>query len=66
MSAPQTILLLAIYDLEETRTLRYRPSGILFYFCNESVNSSILVSCLDAISQKVCHVFLPSTYLTVA
>lgn len=53
MSAAQTTLLLAIYDLEETRTLRYMPSGLLQYFCNESVNQSTLIDCLDAIAKKV-------------
>ena len=53
MSTPQTTLLLAIYDLEDARTLRCRPSGLLYYFCNESINQSILAGCLDAIAQKV-------------
>lgn len=44
---------MAVYDLEETRTLRYRPSVLLQYFCNESINSSGLVGCLEAIAQKV-------------
>ena len=53
MTTAQTTLLMAIYDLEETRTLRYRPSVLLQYFCNESINSSTLIGCLDAIAHKV-------------
>lgn len=55
MSTPQTTLLLAIYDLEETRALRFRPSNMLNYFCNESVNSSVLIGSLEAVAQKVCR-----------
>ena len=53
MTTPQTTFLLAIHDLEEARTLRYKPSGLLQYFCNVSVNDSNLISCLDNIAQKV-------------
>ena len=53
MTTAQATLLLAIHDLEEARTLRYRPSVLLQYFCNESVNSSPLISTLDAIAKKV-------------
>ena len=54
MTTAQTTLLMAIYDLEEARTARFRPSVLLQYFCNESVNSSALIGCLHAIAQKVC------------
>ncbi|WVQ84613.1 hypothetical protein IAT38_006768 [Cryptococcus sp. DSM 104549] len=58
MTTPQTTLLMAIYDLEEARTLRHKPSVILHYFCNESINQSVLVGCLDAIMQKISSTFL--------
>ncbi|KAK8853241.1 hypothetical protein IAR55_003943 [Kwoniella newhampshirensis] len=58
MSTPQTTLLMAIYDLEEARTLRSRPSVLLHYFCNESINTSPLVGCLEAIAQKISSNFL--------
>ncbi len=45
--------MIAIHDLEDTRTIRFRPSGLLKYFCNESINQSNLIGCLDAIAQKV-------------
>jgi phosphatidylinositol 4-kinase len=54
MTTAQTTLLMAIYDLEEARTSRARPSVILQYFCNESINSSSLIGCLDAIAHKAC------------
>ncbi|OCF44647.1 phosphatidylinositol 4-kinase [Kwoniella heveanensis CBS 569] len=57
MSTPQTTLLMAIFDLEEARTMRYRPSVLLQYFCNESINSSPLVGCLDAIAEKISALF---------
>lgn len=53
MSAPQTTFLLAVYDLEEVRTLRHRPSRLMQYFANQSINDSALVGCLDAIAAKV-------------
>lgn len=53
MSTPQLTLLLAIHDLEEARTMRYRSSTVLQYYCNESLNSSSLITALDAIVQKV-------------
>ncbi|ORY33464.1 hypothetical protein BCR39DRAFT_520273 [Naematelia encephala] len=58
MSAPQTTLLMAIHDLEEARTLRQRPSVMLQYFCNESINQSSLIGCLDAIASKLLDVLL--------
>jgi phosphatidylinositol 4-kinase len=53
MTTPQVTLLLAIYHLEEMRTLRYRPSVLLQYFANQSVNESVLIGSLDAIAKKV-------------
>ncbi|ODN73286.1 hypothetical protein L202_07835 [Cryptococcus amylolentus CBS 6039] len=65
MTTPQTTLLMAIYDLEEARTLRHKPSTILQYFCNDSLNSSALIGCLDAIMQKISQVFLKSLHVEV-
>lgn len=53
MTTAQTTLLIAIYDLEEARTLRCKPSVILAYFCNVSINENPLIGCLDAVAQRV-------------
>lgn len=53
MSTPQTTFLLAVYDLEEMRTLRHKPSRLMHYFANQSVTDSALVGTLDAIAAKV-------------
>ncbi|KAK4686496.1 phosphatidylinositol 4-kinase A, partial [Tremellales sp. Uapishka_1] len=58
MTTPQTTLLLAIFDLEEARTIRNHPSVILQYFSNESVNTSTLIGCLDGIAAKLSSSFL--------
>nr|XP_018260847.1 phosphatidylinositol 4-kinase [Kwoniella dejecticola CBS 10117]OBR83005.1 phosphatidylinositol 4-kinase [Kwoniella dejecticola CBS 10117] len=65
MTTPQTTLLMAISDLEEARTMRYRPSVLLQYFCNDSINESSLIGCLDAISQKISASFLKQVYSQV-
>ncbi|RXK35906.1 phosphatidylinositol 4-kinase [Tremella mesenterica] len=58
MSVPQMTFLMAIYDLENLRTLRYRPSVLLQYFSNESVNNSLLHSPLEALGNKIISNFL--------
>ncbi|WVR07656.1 hypothetical protein IAU60_004698 [Kwoniella sp. DSM 27419] len=58
MTTPQITLLMAISDLEEARTLRNRPSVLLQYFCNDSINESPLVGCLDAIAAKITSTFM--------
>ncbi|KAL1412783.1 Phosphatidylinositol 4-kinase stt4 [Vanrija albida] len=59
MSTPQLTLLIAIHDLEQTRTLRNQPSVMLSYFCNESINKSPpIVGCLSGIANKQTQVFL--------
>lgn len=59
MSTPQMTLLVAIHDLEQMRTLRCRPSVILQYFSNDSVNKSIaVVGALTGISHGLSSVFL--------
>ncbi|WRT70200.1 uncharacterized protein IL334_007194 [Kwoniella shivajii] len=65
MTTPQTTLLMAIYDLEEARTIRYKPSVLLQYFCNESINESSLIGCLDAVAQKISSVFMKKVYQEV-
>ena len=65
MTTAQTTLLMAIYDLEVTRTFRYRPSLLLQYFCNESINSSTLIGCLDAIAHKISASFLKELSMQV-
>ncbi|KAK6909388.1 hypothetical protein I203_103405 [Kwoniella mangroviensis CBS 8507] len=65
MTTPQTTLLMAISDLEEARTMRYRPSVLLQYFCNESINESPLIGSLDAIAQKITSSFMKQVYLQV-
>ncbi|KJE03847.1 phosphatidylinositol 4-kinase [Cryptococcus gattii NT-10] len=62
LSTPQITFLMAVHDLEEMRTLRHRPSVILQYFCNVSLNTSSLIGCLDAIMQKVSKSFLKQLY----
>jgi phosphatidylinositol 4-kinase len=52
-SLPQVTLLLTIWELEGTRTRLGKPSGMLLYFCNDSLNESVLVKPLDAIAGKV-------------
>ncbi|WVO18533.1 hypothetical protein L204_106252 [Cryptococcus depauperatus] len=58
MGTPQTTLLVAIHDLEEARTLRNMPSAILDYFCNESINKSSMLACLDSLTQKISTSYL--------
>lgn len=53
MSVPQLTLLTAIHDLEEMRTRQNRPSAMLHYFANDSVNQSSLIGSLEAIATKV-------------
>lgn len=53
MSAPQTTFLLAVFDLEEIRTLRHKPSRLMHYFANQSINDSALIGCVDAIAARV-------------
>ncbi|OWZ76646.1 phosphatidylinositol 4-kinase [Cryptococcus neoformans Bt85] len=62
LSTPQITFLMAVHDLEEMRTLRHRPSVVLQYFCNVSLNTSSLIGCLDAIVQKVSKSFLRQLY----
>lgn len=65
MSTPQLAFLLAINDLEEMRTLRYRPSTILQYFCNDSINRSVLVTPLTGIAIRLTNVFLKQLSMQV-
>lgn len=65
MSTPQLAFCLAINDLEEMRTLRYRPSTILQYFCNDSINRSVLVTPLTGIAIRLTNTFLKQLSLQV-
>ena len=58
MSSPQVTLLLAVHDLEILRTARYRPSFLLQYFANESVNNSTLLAPMESIAGRVSATFL--------
>ncbi len=66
LTLPQVIFLIATHDLELLRTRLSRPSGILQYFCNESINESPVSSCLEGIADKVreeCIIFVPGCWL---
>lgn len=52
-SLPQVTLLLTIWELEGMRTRLGKPSSLLLYFCNESINGSVLIKPLDAVASKV-------------
>lgn len=49
----QITLLLTIHTVEGMRTKLGRPSFLLSYFCNESINDSVLIKPLDSIATKV-------------
>lgn len=57
-SLPQVTFLMTTHDLEIRRIKQDRPSVILQYFGNSSLNDSELLSPLIAISDKLLKVFL--------
>jgi phosphatidylinositol 4-kinase len=52
-SMPQVTLVQTVHDLELLRTINGRPSVILDYFCNDSLNESSMSSSLEAVADKV-------------
>ncbi|KAJ9125427.1 hypothetical protein QFC22_000388 [Naganishia vaughanmartiniae] len=52
-SMPQATLVQTVHDLELLRTINGRPSVILGYFCNDSLNESPIAGCLEAVADKV-------------
>jgi phosphatidylinositol 4-kinase len=52
-SMPQATLVQTVHDLELLRTINGRPSVILDYFCNDSLNESPIAGCLEAVADKV-------------
>jgi len=59
MTTPQLTLVVAIHDLEQTRTLNSHPSVMLWYFANDSINKSVpVVGCLSGVANKLSVVFL--------
>lgn len=50
---PQVTLVQTVHDLEMLRTMNGRPSVILGYFCNDSLNDSPISTSLEAVADKV-------------
>ncbi|KAJ9109086.1 hypothetical protein QFC21_000414 [Naganishia friedmannii] len=57
-SMPQATLVQTVHDLELLRTINGRPSVILDYFCNDSLNESPIAGCLEAVADKLIHAYL--------
>lgn len=52
---PQVTLVQTVHDLELLRTINGRPSVILGYFCNDSLNESAMSSSLEAVADKASN-----------
>lgn len=63
LSLSQVTFLLATHDLELRRS--NRPSVMLAYFCNNSLNESEMSKCLDAIADDLLKRFLDRQKLAV-
>ncbi|KAJ9110206.1 hypothetical protein QFC20_003058 [Naganishia adeliensis] len=57
-SMPQVTLVQTVHDLEMLRTMNGRPSVILGYFCNDSLNDSPISTSLEAVADKLIHAYL--------
>lgn len=58
---PQVTFVQTVHDLEMLRTINGRPSVILGYFCNDSLNESSISTSLEAVADKVrCSTSLAS------
>ncbi|SPO37665.1 related to phosphatidylinositol-4-kinase [Pseudozyma flocculosa] len=57
-SYAQVTFLATIYDLESLRSRMGRPSMVLWYFVNDGLNSSTLVSSMQAIADRVVDSYI--------
>ncbi|KAJ9109753.1 hypothetical protein QFC19_001983 [Naganishia cerealis] len=64
-SMPQATLIQTVHDLELLRTTNGRPSVILDYFCNDSLNDSPIAGCLEAVADKLIHAYLSGLSIQV-
>lgn len=62
LESTQVIFLLAMHDLETMRARMFLPSSLIWYFVNEGINQNApLISCMEAISEKIIRDFVNDT-----
>ncbi|KAG8764613.1 phosphatidylinositol-4- kinase [Ceratobasidium sp. 428] len=62
LTPTQIIFLLTVHDLETMRAKMFLPSSLVWYFLNEGINKNApLISCMEAISEKVIRDFIADT-----
>ncbi|KAG9126585.1 phosphatidylinositol-4- kinase [Ceratobasidium sp. 392] len=62
LTPTQIVFLLTMHDLETMRAKMFLPSSLVWYFLNEGINKNApLISCMEAISEKVIRDFIADT-----
>ncbi|KAG8721515.1 phosphatidylinositol-4- kinase [Ceratobasidium sp. 394] len=62
LTPTQIIFLLTMHDLETMRAKMFLPSSLVWYFLNGGINKNApLISCMEAISEKVIRDFVGDT-----